>query len=139
MRTVRPGLARNTEFGDRSVDGSGQAGQQRSSVYSDPEYARSLCGRKESVSGKANVERARIDLPQLFGDALNPLGRLFAYKLQGNVQRLGTHPAGRGRQVPDGFEKKGNAPADFTVEIDADKDSHDLQQRPADHLKRLFG
>src|ERR1700686_199736 len=143
MWAVRPVFARNAEFGCRNVDALGHFRQLRSGVNSDPEYARRLCGRKESISGSANLERVAFDSPQTFGDGLDPLRRLFSNELQRNVQRLRTHPARIGRKTLDAFEKAPNSGADFGVKIDADEYSHllitsALQQRPADHLQRLL-
>src|ERR1700686_4980832 len=148
MWAVRPVFARNAEFGCRNVDALGQFRQLRSSVNSDPEYARSLRSRKKSISSSPNFERAAFDSPQAFGDGLDPLGQLFSDELQCNVQRLRTHPASFGREALDAFEETLDAGADFRVEIDADEYSHllnisalhhRLQQRPADHLQRLLG
>src|SRR5208337_3551908 len=124
MRTKRPVLARNAEFGGCCVDASGQFGQLRSGVDPDPEYARSLRGGEESVSAGANFERAAPHPPQTLCDGLDPLGRLFSDELQRNVQRLRPRPAGIGRKTLDAFEKARDPAADFRVKIDADEYSH---------------
>src|SRR6266849_7336361 len=124
MRTVRPIFARNAEFGDAHIDALGQFGELRTGLNSDPEHARSLCGREESVSGQMNLERPALNPPQAFGDGLDLLLRLLSDELQRDVQRLRPHPAGFWREALYTFEEALNSRADFRVKIDADEYSH---------------
>ncbi len=105
MWTVRPVLPRNSEFGCSHVDALSQFGELRSGVNPDPEYARSLCRREESIAANANFELAALDPPQTFGNGLHPLRCLFSDELQRNVQRLRTHPASLGREALNAFEE----------------------------------
>src|SRR5260370_33774043 len=147
MRAVRPVFARNVEFRDGRINALGQHGDLRSGVDSDPEHARSLCVREESVSGQMNFESPALNPPQSFRDGLDLLWRLFSDELQRDVQRLRPHPSGIGREAHCAFEEALNSRADFRVKIDADEYSHllirapysaALQQRPADHFQRLL-
>src|ERR1700687_263540 len=124
MWTERPVFARNAKFGDGHIDAPGQFRKLRPSVNSDPEYARSFGGGKESIAAGANFERAALNPPQTFADGLDLLWRLFTDELQRNVQRLRTHPARLGRKTLDAFEEARDPGADFRVEIDANEYSH---------------
>src|SRR4029077_10781450 len=147
MGVVRPVFTGNSELGCRDVDALGQFRQLRSSVNTDPEYARSLRRRKEPISGSPNFDGAAVNPQQALGDGFHLLRRLFSNELQRNVQRLRTRPARIGREAFDAFEETLDPCADFGVEVDADEYSHllisapyisALQQRPADHLQRLL-
>src|SRR6266853_6583655 len=138
MWAERPVFARNAEFGCRHVDALGQFRQLRSTVNSDPEYARSLRSWEESVSASVNFERAAFDTPQAFGDGLNPIRRLFSDELQCNVQRLRPHPARIGREALDAFEEALNSGAESRVEIDADEYSHLLITAPHNSALRII-
>src|ERR1035437_7506684 len=124
MRTERPVLARNAEIGDGHIDLLGHFRQLRSRLDPDPEYARVVRGRKEPVPAGANLKLAALDPPQTLADGLDPLGRLFSYELQRNVQRLRPHPARIGRDALHAFDKARDAGANFRVKIDANEYSH---------------
>src|SRR5260370_16505911 len=115
MRAVRPVFARNSEFSRDRIDDLRQFGQSRTGVDSDPEHARSLCVREESVSGQMNFESPALNPPQSFRDGLDLLWRLFSDELQRDVQRLRPHPSRIGREAICAFEEALNSRADFTV------------------------
>ena len=125
MRTIRPVLARNAEIGDGRIDAFGQRGQFGAGMNSDPEYARSLRRREESVSANANFERSLLSTPtQTFSNRLDLLRFLLSDEFQRDVQRFWTNPARIRRETLNALEEARDTASDFRVEIDTNEYSH---------------
>src|SRR5208283_909823 len=138
MRAIRPVFAGNPQFRDGQVDGLSQFRKLRTCLNPDPEYARSLRCREESVSASANAERGAFNPPQTFCDRVNLIRSLFSDELQRNVQRLRTHPPSIGRENLDAFQKARDPDANFRVKIDADKYSHLVKTSSYSRARRII-
>ena len=124
MRAVCPVFARNVKLGRSRIDVLSQGRQLRTGLNPDPEHARSPGGREKPISTRPNFKPAALNPPQTPSNGFDLLGRLFANKLQRNVQRLRPHPARIGHKTLDAFKEARDARANFRVKIDTDKDSH---------------
>ena len=63
--------------------------------------------------------------PQALCNRLDLFRLLLADEFQSNMQRLRPDPARLGRKAADSIEKTRDLSADFLVEIDTDKNSHE--------------
>src|ERR1017187_2645220 len=124
MRTERPVFLRNTKFGNSRFDAFSQRSQLRPGVNSNPEYARRLRRREESVSASPNFERTAFEAPQTFGNCLDLIWRLLSDELQCKVKRLWPYPFGVGREALNALQKTRDAHSDFGIEINTNEDSH---------------